>query len=69
MVEAKSRYAEDHPRIRSLAQQIGDVQRELGDAVKDSTPSSTGTGQQRCRPTIAPRSRRWWRRWRPRWCR
>lgn len=44
MVEAKTRYAEDHPRIRSLAQQIGEVQRELGDAIKDSIPSSTGTG-------------------------
>ena len=44
MVEAKTRYAEDHPRIRSLAQQIGEVQRELGDAIKDSIPSSTGSG-------------------------
>ena len=44
MVEAKTRYAEDHPRIRSLAQQIGEVQRELGDAIKDSISSSTGTG-------------------------
>jgi capsular exopolysaccharide synthesis family protein len=44
MVEAKTRYAEDHPRIRSLAQQSGEVQRELGDAIKDSIPSSTGTG-------------------------
>jgi capsular exopolysaccharide synthesis family protein len=44
MVEAKTRYAEDHPRIRSLAQQIGEVQRELGDAIKDSIPSSAGTG-------------------------
>ena len=36
MVEAKTRYSEDHPRVRSLAQQIGEVQRELGDAVKES---------------------------------
>ena len=42
LVEAKSRYADDHPRVRSLVQQIGDVQRELGDAVKDSTASSPG---------------------------
>jgi capsular exopolysaccharide synthesis family protein len=27
-----------------LAQQIGDVQRELGDAIRDSIPASTGTG-------------------------
>ena len=42
LVEAKSRYADDHPRVRSLVQQIGEVQRELGDAVKDSTASSPG---------------------------
>lgn len=44
LVEAKTRYADDHPRVRSLMQQIADVQRELGDAVKDSTASSTGAG-------------------------
>jgi capsular exopolysaccharide synthesis family protein len=44
MVEAKSRYSEEHPRIRSLVQQISDVQRELGDAVKDSTVASPGAG-------------------------
>jgi succinoglycan biosynthesis transport protein ExoP len=45
MVEAKTRYADDHPRIRSLAQQIGEVQRELGDAIKDSIPTSTGVAR------------------------
>jgi tyrosine-protein kinase Etk/Wzc len=40
MVEAKTRYSDDHPRVRSLAQQIAEVQRELGDAVKDSTASN-----------------------------
>jgi capsular exopolysaccharide synthesis family protein len=44
MVEAKTRYAEDHPRIRALAQQIGDLQRELSDVVRDATASSPGTG-------------------------
>jgi succinoglycan biosynthesis transport protein ExoP len=44
MVEAKSRYSDDHPRVRSLAQQIADVQRELGDAVKDSTAASPAAG-------------------------
>jgi capsular exopolysaccharide synthesis family protein len=44
MVEAKTRYADDHPRVRSLAQQISDVQRELGDAVKDSTVMSPAVG-------------------------
>ena len=44
MVEAKTRYTEDHPRIRSLTQQIGEVQRELGDAIKDSIPTGGGTG-------------------------
>lgn len=53
MVEAKTRYAEDHPRIRSLAQQIGEVQRELGDAVKDSIPTSTGVA----RGTVPPDDR------------
>src|SRR6266850_5724535 len=43
MVEAKSRYPEEHVRVRSLAQQIVDVQRELGDAVKDSTAASPST--------------------------
>lgn len=43
-VEARTRYADDHPRIRSLAQQIADVQRELGDAVKDSTAASPAAG-------------------------
>jgi polysaccharide biosynthesis transport protein len=41
MVEAKTRYSDEHPRVRSLSQQIADVQRELGDAVKDSTVSSS----------------------------
>lgn len=41
MVEAKTRYNDEHPRVRSLAQQIVEVQRELGDAVKDSTVSSS----------------------------
>ena len=44
MVEAKSRYAEDHPRVRSLAQQITDVQRELGDALKDATVANPAVG-------------------------
>jgi capsular exopolysaccharide synthesis family protein len=44
MVEAKTRYPEEHPRVRSLAQQIADVQRELGDAVKDSTSSNPAVG-------------------------
>jgi succinoglycan biosynthesis transport protein ExoP len=41
MVEAKTRYNDEHPRVRSLSQQIAEVQRELGDAVKDSTVSSS----------------------------
>jgi capsular exopolysaccharide synthesis family protein len=44
MVEAKSRYADDHPRVRSLSQQIADVQRELGDSVRDSTSSNPAVG-------------------------
>jgi capsular exopolysaccharide synthesis family protein len=40
MVEARTRYADDHPRIRSLLVQIGEVQRELGDAVKESTSNT-----------------------------
>lgn len=44
LVEAKSRYAEDHPRVRSLAQQITELQRELGDIVKESTVASPATG-------------------------
>jgi polysaccharide biosynthesis transport protein len=44
MVEAKSRYPESHPRIRTLAEQIAAVQRELGDAVKDSTAASPTVG-------------------------
>ena len=44
MVEAKSRYAEDHPRVRSLAQQIAEVQRELGDALKDATVANPAVG-------------------------
>ncbi len=43
MVEAKSRYGDDHARVRFLAQQIADVQRELGDAVRDSTVASSAT--------------------------
>src|SRR5262249_41523996 len=44
MVEAKSRYSDDHPRVRSLAQQIADVQRELGDSVRESTVASAAGG-------------------------
>ena len=44
MVEAKARYSDDHPRIRSLAQHIADVQRELGDAVRESTAANPATG-------------------------
>ena len=35
--EAQLRYTDDHPRVRLLRQQMAEVQRELGDAVKDST--------------------------------
>jgi capsular exopolysaccharide synthesis family protein len=42
MVEAKTRHTDDHPRVRSLAQQIAEVQRELGGAVKESTAASPG---------------------------
>jgi succinoglycan biosynthesis transport protein ExoP len=44
MVEARSRYAESHPRVKSLGEQIAAVQRELGDAVKDSTVASPAVG-------------------------
>jgi polysaccharide biosynthesis transport protein len=44
MVEAKSRYPESHLRIKTLAEQIAAVQRELGDAVKDSTAASPTVG-------------------------
>jgi succinoglycan biosynthesis transport protein ExoP len=37
LVEAKGNYPDDHPRLRSIRQQIADVQRDLGDAVKEST--------------------------------
>src|SRR5262245_52901061 len=37
LAEAKIRYTDDHPRVRLLRQQIAEVQRDLGDAVKDST--------------------------------
>ncbi len=40
MVEAKTRYPDGHPRVRSLAEQIGDVQRELGDALRDTTTAN-----------------------------
>ncbi len=44
MVEAKVRYPEDSPRVRSLAQQIAEVQRELGDTLRDSTASNPAVG-------------------------
>jgi uncharacterized protein involved in exopolysaccharide biosynthesis len=44
MVEAKSRYGDDHPRVRSLAEQIADVQRELGDFVKSATVANPAVG-------------------------
>jgi succinoglycan biosynthesis transport protein ExoP len=44
LVEARSRYGEDHPRVRSLSTQIAEVQRELGDAVKDSTVAGSPGG-------------------------
>jgi polysaccharide biosynthesis transport protein len=37
LADARLRFTDDHPRVRLLRQQIADVQRELGDAVKDST--------------------------------
>jgi succinoglycan biosynthesis transport protein ExoP len=43
-VEAKTRFADDHSRVRFLAQQIADVQRELGDQVKSSTVGSPAVG-------------------------
>jgi len=39
LAEAKIRFTDDHPRVRLLRMQIAEVQRELGDAVKDSTAS------------------------------
>ncbi|MGH7383634.1 MAG: GumC family protein [Candidatus Rokuibacteriota bacterium] len=44
MVEANARYPNGHPRVRSLAEQIGDVQRELGDALRDSTAANPAVG-------------------------
>jgi capsular exopolysaccharide synthesis family protein len=44
MVEAKARYGDDHPRIRSLSQQIAAVQRELGDILRDSTATNPAIG-------------------------
>ena len=44
MVEARTRYTDEHPRVRSLSQQIGDVQRELGDAVKEVAIAMPGVG-------------------------
>jgi capsular exopolysaccharide synthesis family protein len=35
--DSRTRFTDEHPRIRLLRQQIAEVQRELGDAVKDST--------------------------------
>lgn len=43
MVEAKSRYGDDHARVRYLSQQIAEVQKELGDAVRDSTAANPAT--------------------------
>jgi capsular exopolysaccharide synthesis family protein len=37
LTEARFRFTDEHPRVRLIRQQIADVQRELGDAVKDST--------------------------------
>jgi succinoglycan biosynthesis transport protein ExoP len=37
LVDAQTRYTDEHPRVRLLKQQIAEVQRTLGDAVKDST--------------------------------
>jgi succinoglycan biosynthesis transport protein ExoP len=44
LVEARSRYGDEHARVRSLGLQIAEVQRELGDAVKDSTVASSVGG-------------------------
>jgi capsular exopolysaccharide synthesis family protein len=44
LVEARSRYGDEHARVRSLGVQIAEVQRELGDAVKDSTVASSAGG-------------------------
>jgi capsular exopolysaccharide synthesis family protein len=44
MVEARSRYSGGHPRLRSLTQQIDEVQRELGDAVRDTATASAAAG-------------------------
>jgi len=37
LADARTRFTDEHPRVRLLRQQIAEVQRELGDAVKDST--------------------------------
>src|SRR5215813_5068290 len=37
LAEAQLRFTDDHPRVRLLRQQMAEVQRELGDAVKDTT--------------------------------
>jgi succinoglycan biosynthesis transport protein ExoP len=44
LVEARSRYGDEHARVRSLGLQIAEVQRELGDAVKDTTVASSAGG-------------------------
>src|SRR6266568_3817428 len=35
--DSRTRFTDEHPRVRLLRQQIAEVQRELGDAVKDVT--------------------------------
>jgi len=37
LADSRLRFTDDHPRVRLLRQQMAEVQRELGDAVKEST--------------------------------
>ena len=41
LLEFQTRYTEEHPRVTLTRHQISEVQKELGDAVKDSTPINT----------------------------
>jgi capsular exopolysaccharide synthesis family protein len=41
LIEFQTRYTEEHPRVTLTRQQIREVQSELGDAVKESSPINT----------------------------
>ena len=67
LLEYQTQYTDEHPRVMTVKRQIADVQKELGDAVKETHAGAHRRAAPYPRPTGRP-SPRPWPRWKPPAC-